>query len=285
MTTPLAPTETDCRKNNCCFARFIRFKLTDDLDIETPKQKAEVLEFWQGSNPVEDDSEDFYVHNLPSNVGGFCFEAEKGVVGLAILDDQTVPLGSTEDSCFYRIMTLCNFGDCCPDSQSCDCECDSSESLSESLSDSTELICVDCCSTAYPSVIDAEVVSNSDCLELGNKPALNIPFQLVYDGEWWVGETTIPMPYHGCYEICRDAQTDGFVSVKFRCVEDATQPSGYAWEIEAVWKCDGLIIDSLSTKTDAANCLTGAIAETREQVEESVSVRILNVPTGESCPQ
>lgn len=94
----------DC---GCCKARFIKFRLCDDLRTSDRRQRAEVLAYWDGENPAPDVScssvEELFVYNLARDVDTYYFSAPADSVGYAVLDDQTEIDG---DLCVYRILVL-----------------------------------------------------------------------------------------------------------------------------------------------------------------------------------
>ena len=97
---------TEC---TCCKARFVKFRLLQDLSTADYRQEAKVLAYWDGENPVGE-GETFYVYNLvtktqndeqpPENQGPseWAYAAPAGATGYAILDDQnTIVDGGDEE--------------------------------------------------------------------------------------------------------------------------------------------------------------------------------------------
>jgi hypothetical protein len=103
----------------CCKARFIKFILCDEITAHDSRQRALVLEYWDGENPAlgaacpPDDENAFYVYNMCRQEDDYegcleySFSAPKDAVGYAVLDEQT---GLEGESCNYRIVTLTSVG-------------------------------------------------------------------------------------------------------------------------------------------------------------------------------
>lgn len=104
----------------CCRARFIKFRLLEDLSQGDYRQKAKVLAFWDGEDPTVE-GQDFYVYNLvtetvndeqPTEFQGpiaWAYSAPSGTTGYAILDEQNKiaqGLSAVSDPPNYRIVEL-----------------------------------------------------------------------------------------------------------------------------------------------------------------------------------
>lgn len=79
-------------------ARWVRFKLNEDLDTDMSKAQAILLDYWQGYSPEERFGNDFEVHNIPATNTPFIFfgasaglgggtSGSSGDVGLACWDE------------------------------------------------------------------------------------------------------------------------------------------------------------------------------------------------------
>ncbi len=101
-----------------CKARFIMFQLSGSLTKSTAKQSVSVLDYWDGEDP-EANSESVEVYNDVE------LTANSGAVGYAVLDEQNLEEGGSEDepSSVYRIMTLNQV----PESAGNCCECELGE--------------------------------------------------------------------------------------------------------------------------------------------------------------
>ncbi len=126
LTTPSPSANTGkpvVNEDPCC-ARLVMFQFDGDMTREMNKQNAKVLAWWDGNNPGHQvevynmrDGEEIECSLSESIEEQYCFNVEDGTTGIAVLDLQNNPPCNDESEVsekvgFYRILSLCNFGEC-----------------------------------------------------------------------------------------------------------------------------------------------------------------------------
>ncbi|MEX1026467.1 MAG: hypothetical protein WD049_00445 [Candidatus Paceibacterota bacterium] len=94
----------------CCKARFVKFRLTEEITRDDHRQEAQVEAFWDGDDPTPSEGS-FYVYNVCCEEAyGECvewgYQGPSESVGYAVLDDQNESSGAEPEECFYRIIEL-----------------------------------------------------------------------------------------------------------------------------------------------------------------------------------